>query len=145
MNRRRRKIHPFRLAILAVLIGAAVYVNQVVVPQTPPLFLATPTATRDPSSYIAEGQAAFNDGKIAKAISAYQLAVQSNGATPSTFITLAQLELYNHQYKDALSDIGNALLLSPNNSTALALKGYAQYSLEDYSGAEASLKSAMDS
>ena len=79
MNRRKRKVHPFRLAVLLVLIGGAVYVNQVVVPQTPPLFLPTPTATRDPASYVTEGQTMFAEGKIAKAIQAYQEAVRAKG------------------------------------------------------------------
>ncbi|GAP08257.1 hypothetical protein ATHL_03159, partial [Anaerolinea thermolimosa] len=43
MNRRRRRANPFRLVVLVLLVGAALYVNQVVVPATPPLFIPTPT------------------------------------------------------------------------------------------------------
>jgi tetratricopeptide (TPR) repeat protein len=144
MNRRRRQIHPFRLAILVILIGAGIYVNQVIVPATPPLFLPTPTPTRDPASYVAEGQQMFNEGKLAKSIQAYRQAVRANGTDVSTYLTLAQIELYYHSYRDALSDAGNALLLSSTNSTAMALRGYAQFSLGDYAGAETSLKGAID-
>jgi tetratricopeptide (TPR) repeat protein len=143
MKRRQRRSHPFLLAVLVILIGAAIYMDRVVVPQTPPLFLPTPTATRDPASFIAEGQTMFSSGKIAKAIEAYKQAVQANGTDVSTYITLAQLQLYNHQYADALSNTGNALLLAPTNSTAKALMGYSQYMLADPK-AEATLLSAIE-
>jgi tetratricopeptide (TPR) repeat protein len=144
MSRRRRQIHPFRLAVLVVLIGALIYVNQVVVPKTGPLFIPTPTPTRDPASYVAEGQQMFNEGKLAKAIEAYKQAVRAKGTDVAVYLTLAQLELYYHSYADALSDAGNALVLSPTNSTAMAFRGYAQYSLGDYVAAEATLKNAID-
>ncbi len=144
MNRRRRQIHPFRLAVLVVLIGALIYVNQVVVPTIPTPFMPTPTVTRHPASYVTEGQQYFNEGKLAKAIEAYKLAVRAKGTDVSTYLTLAQLELYNHSYKEALSDAGNALVLSPTNSTAMAFRGYAQYSLGDYVTAETTLQNAID-
>jgi tetratricopeptide (TPR) repeat protein len=144
MNRRRRQIHPFRLAVMVVLIGVLIYVNQVVVPKTGPLFIPTPTVTRDPASYATEGQQFFNEGKLAKAMDSYKLAVRAKGTDVATYLTLAQLELYYHSYKEALSDAGNALVLSPTNSTAMAFRGYAQYSLGDYVTAETTLQNAID-
>jgi tetratricopeptide (TPR) repeat protein len=144
MQRRRKRTHPFLMAMLVILIATFFYLDRVVVPQTGPLFIPSPTPTRDPASFIAEGQTAFTAGKIAKAIEAYKQAVQANGTDVSTYITLAQMELYNHAYTDALSNAGNALLLAPNNATALAIKGYAQYSLADFTGAEVTLKNAIE-
>ena len=48
MNRRRKPFNPWRILLLLILIGAALYVNQVVVPATPPLFIPTPTPTLPP-------------------------------------------------------------------------------------------------
>ena len=42
--------------MLVVLVGALVYINQVVVPAVPPLFIPTPTATRSPESYVTDAE-----------------------------------------------------------------------------------------
>ena len=56
MSRRKKKANPLRLILLVALVGAALYVNQVVVPATPPLFIATPTPTRSPDSFLADAR-----------------------------------------------------------------------------------------
>jgi hypothetical protein len=59
MRQRKRRNSPFRIILLVVLIGAALYINQIVVPATPPLFVPTLTPTRAPESYVNEAEQAF--------------------------------------------------------------------------------------
>ena len=42
-RKRRKRSSPGRIIVLLLLIAAVVYVNQVIVPVTPPLFIPTPT------------------------------------------------------------------------------------------------------
>ena len=56
MTRRRRRFNVLRILMWVLLIGAMVYVNQVIVPTTGPLFIPTPTPTRSPESYVADAQ-----------------------------------------------------------------------------------------
>ncbi|HEX7557329.1 MAG TPA: hypothetical protein VF338_11940, partial [Leptolinea sp.] len=67
MNKRRKPIKIGRVFFLIVLIGAFVYINQVIVPSTPPLFIPTQTPTRAPESYITEAQRLEADGKFNQA------------------------------------------------------------------------------
>ena len=92
-RKRRRPSSPWRILLLLVLIGAALYINQVVVPATPPLFIPTPTPTRNPESYINEADALYADGKLVQAIEAYKQAILANPDNPSLYITLAQIQV----------------------------------------------------
>ena len=56
MSRKKKAGNPLRLILLVALVGAALYVNQVVVPATPPLFIPTPTPTRSPDSFLIEAR-----------------------------------------------------------------------------------------
>ncbi len=67
-RRRRRRSNPWRILLIVVLIGVGLYVNQVVVPATPPLFIPTATPTRSPEFYINEAQALYEEGKLLQAI-----------------------------------------------------------------------------
>jgi len=71
MNRRRRPVNVWRILFLLVLVGAALYVNFVIVPVTPPLFIPTPTATRAPESYVNDAEKLLGEGKFQPAIKAY--------------------------------------------------------------------------
>ena len=121
----------------------AVYINQVVVPATPPLFLPTPTVTRAPESFTQEGAKASKEGKLPQAISAYEQAIQADPKNPSNFINLAQLQVMAGKYKDAVTNAENALLLNPNNSMANAIRGWALAYQGDYLTAEAALSKAV--
>ena len=52
MTRRKRRANPLRLIVLIAAVGVMLYVNQFVVPNTPPLFVPTPTPTRSPDSFL---------------------------------------------------------------------------------------------
>lgn len=144
LNRRRRRSNPVRVVVLVMLIGAALYVNQFVVPQTPPLFVPTPTPTRAPESYAIEAEQLANQGKFLQAIQVYREALLVDPKNPSYHLALARLYLYTKQYQQALESAGNALLQNPNNAQALALRGYALGLMGDYLQAEAVLNQAIE-
>ena len=123
MKRRRKPINFFRILLLLLLIAIGVYVNKVVIPSVPPLFVPTPTATRDPESYVAEAEGLFNQGKLLQAIELYQEAIRIKPDDPATFIALARVQVFAGQYKEAQTNTENALLLNPNNSMAHAVRG----------------------
>ncbi len=143
-TRRRRRSNPWRVILLMGLIGAGLYVNQVVVPNTMPLFVPTATPTRSPESYVSEAENYVNEGKVPQAITSYQQAIEVDPRNASNYVTLARLQIYSGDYQDALTNAENALLISPNHSMAYALRGWAKGYLGDYLEAIASLQRAVE-
>lgn len=143
-RKRRRRSNPWRVILLLILIGTALYINQVVVPATPPLFIPTPTPTRDPESYISEADALFDSAKYSQAITAYEQAIQYNPDKPSIYLSLARAQIYTAQFEDALENAERALILNNNNPLAHTLKAWSLDFLGDYTQAEASIKSALE-
>jgi tetratricopeptide (TPR) repeat protein len=145
MNKRpRKRSNPLKIIILAVLIGAAFYFNQVVVPAMPLPFLPTPTVTRSPESIVNEAKSYFAEGKLSQAIQAYRQAVLADPQNPANYIEMARIQVFANQYEDARTSAENALLLNPNNSMAYAVKGWALDYLGDYLEAEAAVKMALE-
>jgi len=143
MNRRRRRSNPFTILVLVLLVGGAFYVNQVIVPQTPPLFLPTPTPTLSPEAYITEGDRLVVEGKYAQAIELYREALLLNPENPGMFVSIARLQIYLSQFEDALENAGNALVLNPGNAQAMAMRGYALGRTDDFVTAETVLQDAI--
>mgnify|MGYP000921594509 CR=1 FL=1 len=144
MNRRRRRSNPIRIILLVVLVGVGLYVNQVVVPATPPLFVPTPTPTRSPESFAVEAKQFAVEGKMAQAILSYEEAVQSDPKNANNYVELARLQVYAGKYAEAVTSAENALLLNPNHSMASALRGWALSYMEEYLPAEAAFKRALE-
>jgi tetratricopeptide (TPR) repeat protein len=143
-NRRRRRGSPFRLLFLVALVAGALYVNQVVVPATPPLFVPTPTATRAPESFVSEAENFYAEGKFLQAVASYKQAIQADPQNPSNHIALARLLIYNGDYVEATTSAENALLLNPNNSMAHAVRGWGYAFQGNYLQAEAALNRALE-
>lgn len=143
MNRRRQRFNPLRVFILVVLVGAAIYVNQVVVPVTPPLFVPTPTPTRSPDSYLTDARQMSAEGKFKAAAEAYKQAILADPKNINTYIELARLQVFNEQYTEAVENAENALLLNPNHSMAHAIKGWALGRDGDYLASLAELDKAI--
>lgn len=143
MNRRRRNSNPLTILLLVVIIGILFYVNQVVVPATPPLFIPTNTPTRAPESYVRDAEELASQGKFQPAIAAYKQAVQSDPRNATIFIALARLQVFMGNYQDAVNNAQNALLLNQNNSTAHAIRGWALGFLGNFLEAEAALEKAI--
>ncbi len=143
MNRRRRRSNPLVIIVLGLLVSGMIYVNEVIVPQTPPLFLPTPTPTRAPESYITEAEQLASQGKLSQAISAYKQSIQADPNNPSNYVALSRLQIYLGLYQDAIDNAGNALLQNPNNAQAIALRGYALGLQGQYLDAETALDEAI--
>jgi tetratricopeptide (TPR) repeat protein len=101
-----------------------------------PLFLATPTPTRAPQSYILEGDANFTAGKLDAAITAYQEAVAVNPNDAETWWKLARIQTYSSAFLitdeetrnrllEALDSATKAVELAPEDSTARAVHAFA--------------------
>ncbi|MBM3150680.1 MAG: tetratricopeptide repeat protein, partial [Chloroflexi bacterium] len=119
------------------------YVNRVVIPTVPPLFIPTATATRDPETYVTEAEALYNEGKLLQAIDVYWQAVRARPDDETIYIALARVQVFAGQYEEALASAENALLLNPNNATAYAVQGWAFTFLGNYIGADESIKEAL--
>jgi tetratricopeptide (TPR) repeat protein len=143
MKKRRRRTSGWRIALLVILIGAALYVNQVVVPATPPLFIPTATPTISPETFINQAQQYSREGKIDLAISAYQDAIKADPTNPSIYIELARLQVWKGHYEEAIRNTQNALLENPNNALAHAVQGWALGFQRKYAEAELELKQAL--
>lgn len=143
-KKRRRRAKPWRIFILAALVAGAVYVNQVIVPTTSPLFIPTPTATRSPETFISEGERLLGEGKIGPAIQAFESAIQADPKNPANFITVARLQIYSGAYAQAATNAENALLLNANNSMAHALRGWALGFDRNYLEASGALQRAIE-
>lgn len=144
MNKRRRRVNPVSVVLLVLAVIGLFYVNQVVVPSTPPLFIPTPTPTRAPETYVTEGEAFEKDGKVAQAIAAYRNAIQVDPRNVSVNVKLARLEAMNGDYADAIMHTENALLLNSNNAMAHAVRGWALGLSGDYLAAQSALQRAIE-
>jgi tetratricopeptide (TPR) repeat protein len=144
MSRRKKKANPLRLILLVALVGAALYVNQVVVPATPPLFIATPTPTRSPDSFLADARTLAGEGKYSQAVTSYQQAIQSDPKNINTYVELARLQVLYGQFEEAVVNAENALLLNPRHSLAHAVKGWALGRQGDYLPAQTELEMAIE-
>ena len=143
-KRRPRSSNPWRVLLLLILIGAALYVNQVVLPATPPLFIPTATETRNPESFINEAAALYDEGKLSQAIQIYRQAVANDPDNPSIYLAMARAQIYTSRYEDALESAERALILNNNNPVAHAIKAWALDFLGDYTQAEAAVKRALE-
>lgn len=143
MQRRRKPVNIFRIAMLVILVGAALYINQVVVPTIDPPFVPTATPTRDPESFVSEARALFEEGKVNQSIAAYEQAVRSNPTDASIYIALARAQVFAGDFDSARINAENALLLSPNNAMAHAMRAWALNNLGDYIEAESAIAQAL--
>jgi tetratricopeptide (TPR) repeat protein len=144
MTRRTRRAPIWRLLLLMGLIGVALYVNQVVVPATPPLFIPTETPTLSPESFVNQAEEFYSAGKISQAIKAYENAVYSDPANPANYVSLARLQVFAGDYDKAITNSQNALLKNPNNPLAHAVMGWSLGFQEKYGEAEIEIKKALD-
>ena len=143
MLKKRRRSNPWRVIVLILLVCGALYINQVVVPATPPLFIPTPTPTRSPESYVADAENMLAEGRISPAIDAYYEAIRADPRNASNYIVLSRLLIYSAKYDEAIENAANALLINPNNSMALALQGWAMGFRGEFFDAETVLKKAI--
>lgn len=143
MTRRTRKPRYSMIVVLALAIGFMMYVNTVVVPATPPLFVPTPTQTRSPESFVSQADEFYKQGKLTQAIQSYQDAIYADPGNPSNYINIARLQVFAGQYDEAVKNAQNALLKNPNNPMGHAVLGWAFGFQEKYGEAELEIKKAL--
>lgn len=125
MNRRKRRPNFFGWTVFGLVVLFGYFFNQVYLPTQPNPFEATPTPTRSSESFVTEAKALLSDGKMRDAISAYQSAINSSPRDPVLYIAIAQVQVLAGEPEEAQKNAENALLLSPNNSMALAVRAWA--------------------
>jgi tetratricopeptide (TPR) repeat protein len=142
-KRPRKRPSYWRVILLLALIGIALYINQVVVPATPPLFIPTATPTTSPEAFINQAEELFKAGKLTQAIEAYQQAISTDPTNPATYVALARIQVLDGQYDDAILNAQNALLKNPNNPLAHAVQGWALGFKGNYGEAELEIQKAL--
>lgn len=125
MTRRRKKPNIFGWTVFGLVVLFGYYLNQIYLPTQPNPFEATPTPTRSWESYSTEAQQLFAEGKLSQAIEAYESAIASSPQDPTLYIALARVQVFAGLPREAQANAENAILLSPNNSMAHAVRGWA--------------------
>ncbi len=143
MNRKRTRPNWFRIILLALLVLAGAYVDRFVIAPLPPVGVPTPTVTRAPESFITEGDQLFKDGKLPQAIEAYKQAIAAQPDNPAIYVTLARVQVFAGQYKDAQTSAEDAILLNADNSMAHAVLAWSLDFQGDYVKAQDEIKRAL--
>ncbi len=143
MSKRRKPFNLPRVMFLAVVVGIAIYVNQVIVPRIDPIGIPTATPTRDPESYVTDAQELYKQGKFGQAIDAYAQVIQARPKDAASYIAMARAQVWFGKYEDAQKSAEYALLLNPNNSTAHAVRGWALDFQGKYLESETSIQAAL--
>ncbi|MGE5463580.1 MAG: tetratricopeptide repeat protein [Syntrophothermus sp.] len=125
MTRRRRRPNIFGWTIFGLVLLFGYYLNQIYLPSQPNPFDATPTATRSAESLETEGQQLFKEGKLPQAIDAYKAAIKASPQDPNLYIALARIQVFAGLPAEAQANAESAILLSPNNSMAHAVRAWA--------------------
>jgi len=139
MSRRRKRPNWFYIILLSLMVLGASYVTRYVVPDVEPLGVPSPTATRDPESFVTEADELFKLGKLPAAIESYEQAIAANPNDPAVYVAAARVQVWAGQYKAAQTSAENALLLNPNNSMAHAVLAWSLDFQGDFLGAVASI------
>jgi tetratricopeptide (TPR) repeat protein len=143
-RRTRRRSSPWRLAFLVILVGAALYVNQFVVPNVPGMVGPTPTPTTSPEAFVNEAESLFAQGKLVPAIQAYEQAILADPQNKANYVAMARAQIFAQQYEAALESAERALVGNDSYALAHAVRGWALTFVGDYFPAEASLKRALE-
>jgi len=144
MNKRRRRSNPWLIAFLLITIGFFIYLNIYVIPTIPPLFVPTPTPTRNPQSFSEEADAYLAEGRVGLAMESYTAAIKADPQEVSNYLTLAKLQIYSGDYEAARVNAENALLLDKTKPQAFVLLAWAKGYMGEYLEAEANINSALD-
>ena len=144
MNRRRQK-RPnwFLITFLLLLIAGFTYMDRFIIPTYQSPFVPTPTSTPPPEQYLTQAQTLFTQGKLSQAIDAYKQAQALKPQDPSIYVSMAQVQVFAGDYKDAQTNAEDALLLNANLSEANAVRASALDWQGNYLEAEAAVKQAL--
>ncbi len=144
MRQPRRYTNIGRLLLLVIVAAFLVYVNKVVEPLSPNLFVASPTPTISPETFLALAESLAVQGKYSQALLEYQKAIQADPKNPAFYIAVARLNIFSGDYSQAVTNASYALLLGNTSSQAEALKGFALAFAGNFLEGEGSLKRAIE-
>lgn len=134
LSRSGRESNPLRILAYVVAIGAGLALAWLVQSgQVKPAFVATPTPSRLPSSYIQEADTRFASGDLEGAITAYERATALNPEQPALWWKLARVQTYSSALLTTAEDrqarleaaqaaIDRAVELAPDDSQVLAVR-----------------------
>ncbi len=143
MRQKRRRVNWFLVVVLVVLILIVSYVDRFIIPTVESPFIPTPTATREPESYIAEAEGLVAEGKFIQAIDVYNEAIRLDPDNAGLYIAIAQAQVFAGRYDEAVVSASNAQLLNPDNSMAYAVRGWALTRRGDLEEADTVLQEAL--
>lgn len=144
MRQTRRRPSPLKIFLLVGLVAFLVYINRIVEPLSPNIFLPSPTPTVSSDIFLAEAESLASEGKYSQALVTYQKAIMSDPQNPAIYIATARLNLYSGRYEEAVENASNAVLLNPSSGMGEAIKGLAQGMMGEYLAAETSLNRAIE-
>ncbi|GEM_PF-68844 len=134
LSRDRRRSNPWRvLALLTLIVGGVLLLRAEQQGEVQPLFLPTPTATRNALSHAEEAEAHFAAGNIEAAIQAYREAVSKAPNDAALWANLARLQTYSsalhttlesrrERLAEARKSIDRAVELNPDSAFAHAIR-----------------------
>ena len=140
MRKRRRRSNPLLVLALLLLVAVGIYVERVIVPTVPPLFIPTPTPTRSPATFVLQAESLFAAGKLDQAEEAYRQAIAIDPQQAAFYVALARVQVFNSKPEAAASSAQDALLIDPNSAQARAAYAWAL----DFQGGEANLTKARE-
>jgi tetratricopeptide (TPR) repeat protein len=143
-KKRRKRSRPFRVIALLALIGAAVYLQQVIVPRIPPPFVPTPTPTRNPASFALEAETHFAAGQLDQAIQSYQQAIAADPEQSAFYVAMARVQVFAGRPEDAQVSARDALLIDPGSSLAHAVLGWSLDFLSQLTDAQVEVERALE-
>lgn len=144
MRQPRRRSSPLKLIALVGVIAFLIYINKIVEPLSPTLFLASPTPTISPETFITEAETLAAEGKYAQALLAYNKAILADPQNPSNYIASARFNIYSGAFDKAIENASNAVLLNQASSMGEALKGFALGLKGEYLDSEGSLNRSIE-
>ena len=127
---------PFAIFLLSGMIISVLFVTQGFRRgEIEPLFLPTPTPTRIPQSFAQEAETHFQAGNLNAAITSYQDAIAIDPENGRLYAEMARILTYSTEtlttttekqarFNLALEASENAVRLSPEDSTAFAVKAF---------------------
>lgn len=143
-KRRLRRSNPALIVLLMLLIGAGLYFNQFVIPTFPPTMIPTPTATRDPEGILTEAREQFAAGNLHRSIELILESFLTGNTSSSVFAELARIQILAGEYEAAKTSAQNALVMNPENPTALAYYAWSLSFLGDMIEAELIVLQAIE-
>jgi tetratricopeptide (TPR) repeat protein len=108
------------VGFLALLLAIYVGYLDINTPTIAEQFAPTPTPTRSPILYIADGDELFAQGKLPQAIAAYEEAIARNPTNDVPYIRQSRLLVFSRDTAKAIKRGGEAVALNPGSAENLA-------------------------